>query len=87
MPLQREAFENYLKAANIATPMQSAASAEEMDLVREYIAGVRMYAENDPTISAIITEEAEKFFSGDQTAKQAADVIQSRCTVYISEQQ
>ena len=87
MPIRRDSFENYLKAGTIRGEFRSAASQEEMDLVREYIAGVRMYGGNDPTISAIITEEADKFFNGGQTSRQAADAIQSRCTLYLSEQQ
>ena len=87
IPLHRDAFENYLKAAGIASPFQSAASEDEIRILREYIAGIRMYAEDDPAVSSIIIEEAEKYFSGDQTAEQAASMIQSRCSLYLSEQQ
>ena len=33
----------------------------------------------------IITEETESFFSGQKSAKDAADVIQNRIQIYVNE--
>jgi hypothetical protein len=35
----------------------------------------------------IITEEVEAFYSGQKTAAAVADIIQSRASIYISENQ
>ena len=37
------------------------------------------------TISNIVSEEAQMFFAGDQTAQQAADNMQSRVSIYLAE--
>ena len=36
-------------------------------------------------IQNIIKEEAGEYFKGQKTAKEAADVIQSRLTIYVNE--
>ena len=53
----------------------------------DYLENVRMYTNNDPHITSIISEEAEMYFSGDQTAEKCAEMIESRVNLYLSEQQ
>lgn len=67
----------------IKFPYMTKAYADEL---RTYIEGVRDTADYDVTIMNIIDEEAKKFYAGDQTAQQAADMIQSRASLYLSEQ-
>ena len=63
------------------------------DMPQSFVDGIKSYIENintgeyfDDTIFNIGTEEAGMYFSGDQTAQAAADMIQSRVSIYLSEQ-
>ena len=42
--------------------------------------------EYDPALDEIVQSEAAKFFAGDQTSQEAAAAIQSRASIYMSEQ-
>ena len=45
------------------------------------------YVENDnQTLESLILEEAREYFSGDRSALEAAERIQSRASLYINEQ-
>ena len=59
---------------------------EFADSIKDYIAGITESGFYDEKIANIISEEAGKFFAGDQSAQQAADMIQSRASLYLSEQ-
>lgn len=59
---------------------------QDIDEIKNYVAGVTETNYYDNQIYTIIQEETEKFFSGDQTAQAAADMIQSRASLYLSEQ-
>ncbi|MDE6088122.1 MAG: extracellular solute-binding protein [Oscillospiraceae bacterium] len=59
---------------------------EDIDVIKNYIMNVTETTYYDNQIYTIIQEETEKFFSGDQTAQAAADMIQSRASLYLSEQ-
>ncbi len=56
------------------------------DDLKAYIEGIRTCSYYDMTIYNIIVEESDKYFAGDQTSQQAADMIQSRVSLYLSEQ-
>lgn len=86
IPVRRESFENTLKAATIPDYSGQSMSEAEISVFRDYVEGLHMYEDNDSFITSIITEEAEKYFAGDQTSQQAADNIQSRVSLYLSEQ-
>ncbi|MBE6848748.1 MAG: carbohydrate ABC transporter substrate-binding protein [Ruminococcus sp.] len=58
----------------------------ESDILRDYISGIRTCAYYDYTVQDILMEEVEKFLAGDQTAQECADMMQSRVTIYLSEQ-
>lgn len=49
---------------------------DSMDGINEY----------DPALDEIVQSEAAKFFAGDQTSQEAAAAIQSRASIYMSEQ-
>ena len=57
-----------------------------IDEIQSYIEGITVGEYLDNTILNIITEEAGMYFSGDSTSQAAADMIQSRVSIYLSEQ-
>lgn len=62
-----------------------AATREEIDAVKALIAAAKPAFENDEEIYAIIQEETAAYFNGQKSAKEVADIIQSRVSIFISE--
>ena len=62
-----------------------AATEEEVTVVRNLLESVDTLYQYDTEISNIITEEATAFFEGQKTAKDVADIIQSRVQIYVNE--
>lgn len=62
------------------------ATEEEMDALYAYLRGITQSGYYDAHLETIIREEAQMYFAGDQTAAQAAEMIQSRASIYLSEQ-
>ena len=56
-----------------------------MDAICEFIYTVNRTAYYNEDIRNIIVEEAEAFFSGQKSAQDVADVIQSRAQVFVNE--
>ncbi len=71
--------------ADTIQPIGNATQAE-MDAFLAYVEGITAGNDTDPNIYTIFWEEAEMFLAGDQTAEEAAGMIQSRVTIYLSEQ-
>ena len=87
LPLMREPFGNALKAATVGVhPGSGNASEEEMEALLAYTEGLTQWEQVDTAVTAIIAEEAERYFAGDTTADAAAAQIQSRVSLYLSEQ-
>ena len=63
-----------------------AITQEEADQIKALINSVDHTVVNDQSLTNIITEESAFFFSGEKTADQVADIIQSRMTIYVNEQ-
>ncbi len=61
-------------------------SQEEMDTLLAYIEEIHSNSSYDSTVYNIVYEEAGMCFAGDQTASKAAEMIQSRVSLYLSEQ-
>jgi ABC-type glycerol-3-phosphate transport system substrate-binding protein len=59
---------------------------KEMDDLMAYAESITEYNYNNSDIYNIIQEEATMYFDGDQTVEAAADMIQSRVGLYMSEQ-
>ncbi len=80
-----EEYEKYYYLASeefeIGYPTQ-----EEIDRMEAYIDGLSRSRTYDESIYEIVYEEADMFLKGDQSAQQAADMIQSRVSLYLSEQ-
>ncbi len=63
-----------------------AATQESMDTLAAYLNSVKTAFYYDATVEQVLREETEMFLAGDQTAEQAAKMIQSRVSLYLSEQ-
>ena len=62
-----------------------AATQEEVAAVRELIETVETSYQYDTQLNTIIEEETAAFFEGQKSAKDVADIIQSRVQIYINE--
>ena len=60
-------------------------SQEEADKMMRFIESLDQVMRLDEKLFAIIEEESGAFFAGQRSAKEVADVIQSRAQVYINE--
>ena len=58
---------------------------EEAEAVKALIAVAKPAFENDEEIYGIISEETGAFFHGQKSAKEVADIIQNRVSIYLSE--
>jgi len=61
---------------------------EQMDMFRSILDRIGTeidFGTNYDEIPGIINEETKAVYSGDKTAKEAAEIIQSRVSVYINE--
>lgn len=85
LPIMREPLHNVMLAATRGYHPGGNMNEQELAVLEDYIDGIRMYEETDTVISNIIDEEAAKFFDGDTTAQAAADAIQGRVSLYLSE--
>ena len=85
-PIMKEPLENAILAATRGANRDLGnMNDQEAAVFREYFENVRMLDDPDSFVSQIIWEEADQFFDGDITAQQAADHIQSRVGIYLSE--
>jgi len=58
----------------------------EIDKFNALLASVKtLEAESDSVIFSIVRDEASRFFAGECTAEEAADIIQSRVSIYVAE--
>lgn len=62
-----------------------AATEDEINAVRELIERTDKLYEYDEQMYNIITEETQGYFEGQKTAKEVADIIQSRIQIYVNE--
>ena len=63
-----------------------AATQEELSYFRDYLDSLHTSLLDDTKITAIVQEEAGKYFAGDCTAEDAAKAVQGRVSLYLSEQ-
>ena len=62
------------------------ATKEDVELTKQLLNSAA-YVENDnQTLEALILEEAGEYFSGARSARETAERIQSRASLYINEQ-
>ncbi|WP_029320150.1 ABC transporter substrate-binding protein [Butyrivibrio sp. AE3004] len=72
-------------AGGVEVPIEEL-SKEETETVMDFVKSVTAAASNDESIEKIIEEEAEAFYEGQKSAEEVADIIQSRVSLYLSEQ-
>jgi len=76
---------NSVNEINLADYPNYELSQKEVDMARSVIEGAsKIYASNE-TITNIITEELAAFINGAKSAEDVAQVIQSRVSIYVSE--
>lgn len=61
------------------------ATQEEIDTVMNIITSTTQISSYNEDVSKIVLEEAEAFFAGQKSAQEVAAIIQSRVSLYISE--
>ena len=61
------------------------ASDDDIKAIKDIINSIDGRNTYDIKIGEMITEEAEAFFKGQKTAKEVADIIQSRISMYVKE--
>ncbi len=62
-----------------------AATDEDVQAVLSLIAEAEKMLDQDEQITAIISEEAQTYFSGGKTAEEVADVVENRIRLYMDE--
>lgn len=72
----------YLNGEEVIIPPMT---QEETDKVMNFIKSVNHVMDYNNSISGIITEESEAYFTGQKTAQEVADIIQSRVQIYVNE--
>lgn len=63
-----------------------AVTREDYDQLMELYYAIDTYSRWDPGLAPIITETAGAYFAGDKTLDEAAELIQNRASLYVSEQ-
>lgn len=58
---------------------------EYADMIMDFIRSADGLCVNDTEISNIVSEEADRFFNGQCTSDEAANAVQSRVSIYLSE--
>jgi len=61
------------------------ATQEQVDEIKSLIEGAKRPNDNDADVLSIINEEAEAYFKGQKSAEDVAKIIQSRVSIYVSE--
>ena len=65
-----------------------AINSAELERLKNYIAGINhLYKELDRALFEMLEEEALLYFNGEQSAKQTAEMLQNRASIYVSELQ
>ena len=62
-----------------------AATEEEIDKLRQMMSHVRLEGGRSQTVVDIVLEEVSAYFADQKTAEEVAEIIQSRVSLYISE--
>lgn len=91
LPVMKKTFEEQLAQA-AAKPYKiddgtilEPFSQKEIDEIRDFIYSIEKRTYNDGNVHQIVTEEANSFFAGDKSAKEAAEIIQNRVQLYLDE--
>jgi ABC-type glycerol-3-phosphate transport system substrate-binding protein len=61
-------------------------TAADVKMTESLISGASYAVSDSQTLEEVVLEEALGYFSGDKTAQEAAEKIQSRASLYVNEQ-
>lgn len=89
LPVTQSALDRRIEKALNGNPELGEVRLEqrEIDKFNALLAATKtLNAESDSVIFTIVRDEAAKFFTGDCTAREAAEIIQSRVSIYVAEQ-
>ncbi len=86
-PVLRSALDAQFDAAMEADISQDSITSEEAGYLLALIDGLSYTRFRYEDVQTIIQEEGEAFFAGDATAETAAERIQGRVSIYLSEKQ
>lgn len=79
-----ETYTSYL-SADMTVKVEYACTQESIDAVREQLESIGSGFTWGETLSQMINEEANSFFSHDKSAADICDIIQNRVSTYLSE--
>ena len=60
-------------------------SKEDVVTISNFVKSLSLISDSNDSVNNIIFEEASAFFSGQKSAKEVADIIQSRLSIYVNE--
>ena len=86
MPLYMPHLEKKLEEAKTREEENLRISPNDVDTFLSLISSIENIAIYDETVLDIITKESSSFFSGDKSAQEVVNLIQSKVSIYISEQ-
>lgn len=72
----------YIDGVEIVIPPMT---KEEVQEAEDFIFSINQVSAYNESLNNIIMEEAEGFFAGQKSAKEVADIIQSRAKIYVNE--
>ena len=78
-------YEDDIVYTNSAQIKISPLTQQEVDFMKDYISSLSLVYSPNQNVNNIIFEEASAFFSDQKSAKEVADIIQSRLTIYVNE--
>lgn len=81
---QKEQPKSYWSTGTISVEVY-AATQEQVDQVKEIIESARGDSQMQEQVWQIIYEEAQPYFEGQKTAREAAELIQSRAQIFVNE--
>jgi len=61
------------------------AEQKDIDAIEQALSELRVYADTDPKVKAIVEQEAGPFFSGQKSAEEVAKSVQNKVNTYLQE--
>lgn len=80
----KQEYDDYFYINGMEVPAEPLTQEETGEFV-EYLKSLDKMCIYNEALNNIITEECESYFAGQKSAKEVADIIQSRAKIYVSE--
>lgn len=81
--VENDTWSHIMDGVSVEVSVPTQAEADEL---MAYLEGITVCTFSDSKITAIVQEEAGKYFAGDQTVEACAASIQNRVSIYLAEQ-